>query len=185
MSHIDTIDESDATGDLADLYEQIVRSRGKLANILQVHSLNPDALAAHLDLYDILQFGPSPLGRPEREAIAVVVSAANGCAYCVRHHAEALQAYWKDEDRVDQLAADFRKADLDAKLKAACTYADRLTRSADASSEDHVEALRNAGWSDRAILDITLVTAYFNFVNRIANGLGVSFSEEEASGYTY
>jgi len=185
MSYIDTIDESDATGDLADLYEQIVDSRGKLANILKVHSLNPDALEAHLDLYDTVLFGRSPLRRAEREVIAVVVSAANGCAYCVRHHAEALQAYWKDEDRVAQLAADFREAGLDAKLAAACTYADRLTRSSAEASAAHVEALRDAGWEDRAILDITLVTAYFNFVNRIANGLGVSFSEEEATGYTY
>ena len=185
MSYIDTINTADATGDLAELYDDIISSRGKLSNILKVHSLNPAALEAHLELYDTLLFGSSPLRRAEREAIAVVVSTANGCAYCVRHHAEALQAYWKDEDRVARLTDDFRTADLSSKLEAACAYADRLTQSPDGSTEADVEALREAGWEDRAVLDITLITAYFNFVNRIANGLGVEVSEGEATGYTY
>jgi uncharacterized peroxidase-related enzyme len=185
MALIDTIDEADATGDLAALYDDIISSRGKLANILKIHSLNPQVLEAHLELYDAVLFGRSPLRRAEREAIAVVVSAANGCAYCVRHHGEALNAYWKDEGRVTQLADDFRQADLDPKLEAACAFADRLTRTPDGPSEDAVDALRDAGWDDRAILDVTLVTAYFNFVNRIANALGVEFTEEEAAGYEY
>ena len=52
-----------------------------LDNILASHSLNPDALRAHVGLYRTIRFGPSPLTRPEREAIAVVVSAANNCHY--------------------------------------------------------------------------------------------------------
>jgi uncharacterized peroxidase-related enzyme len=186
MSWIETIDEADATGELADLYADIIDSRGKLSNILKVHSLHPAALEAHLDLYDALLFSRSPLRRAEREAIAVVVSAANGCDYCVRHHAEALRAYWKDDDRLARFAEDFRQVDdLDPKLRAACAYAERLTRSPDGTGEDDVQALRDAGWSDRAVLDVTLITAYFNFVNRVANGLGVAFTEEEATGYNY
>jgi len=185
MSYIDTIDTADATGDLADLYDDIASSRGKLSNILKVHSLHPAALETHMELYDALLFGASPLRRAEREAIAVVVSAANGCAYCVRHHAEALQAYWKDKDRVARLTDNFRTADLSPKMEAACVFADRLTRSPDALTEADANALRDAGWDDRAILDITLITAYFNFVNRIANGLGVDFSDDEATGYNY
>jgi len=58
-----------------------LEKRGKIANILQVHSLNPDAMAGHLDLYMSIMFGGSGLSRAEREAIAVVVSATNECDY--------------------------------------------------------------------------------------------------------
>jgi len=186
MPWIDVIDEHDATGDLADLYDRIEASRGKLSNILRVHSLNPDALEEHLALYDALLFGRSPLRRAEREAIAVVVSVANGCAYCTRHHAEALHAYWKDEDRLSAFVERYTQVDdLSPKLRAACDYADTLTRNADGTAAEDVAHLREAGWDDRAILDITLIVAYFNFVNRIANGLGVAFSDDEATGYNY
>lgn len=54
---------------------------GSMANVLASHSLNPAALQAHLALYRTVMFGPSPLSRAEREAIAVTVSAANDCHY--------------------------------------------------------------------------------------------------------
>lgn len=185
MAWIDVIEPEDATGDLNALYDDIAEKRGKLSNVLKVHSQNPSALKEHLDLYGTLLFGSSPLSRAEREAIAVVVSAANDCDYCVHHHAEALQAYWH-EARVQQLADDYTALDdLDVPLRAACDVAAKLTRSPDAMSEADVESLRAAGWSDRAVLDIVLVTSYFNFVNRITNGLGVESTPEEATGYHY
>lgn len=90
---IDTIDLDDAPDDLRGLYDEIIDTRGKVSNILKVHSLNPSAMAAHLELYDTLLFGSSEFRRADREAIAVVVSAVNDCTYCVKHHAEALAAY--------------------------------------------------------------------------------------------
>jgi len=186
MAWIDVIEPDDATGDLQTLYDEIAETRGQLSNVLKAHSLNPAAMKEHLNLYGTLLFSESPLSRAEREAIAVVVSAANDCEYCVRHHAEALQAYWQDEDRVQQLADDYTTiADLDDALHAACDVAAKLTTDPGAMSETDVHTLRDAGWSDRAVLDIVLVTSYFNFVNRITNGLGVEATEEEATGYHY
>lgn len=69
-----------AEGELADTYRRI-GARSRVANIIGVHSLHPAALEAHLELYRTLMFGPSPLSRLEREALAVVVSAANDCFY--------------------------------------------------------------------------------------------------------
>ncbi len=184
MSWIDTIDLDEADDELRALYDEILDTRGKVSNILKVHSLNPSALAAHLQLYDTLLFGQSKVRRAEREAIAVVVSAENECMYCVQHHAEALAAYW-DEARVEQLATDYTVLDLSEKLWRACDVAALLTRSPDAMTEAEVEALREAGWTDRSVLDIVLITAYFNFVNRIATGLGVEVTPDEVSGYDY
>ena len=185
MAWIDTIDLEDADDELRALYDEIVDTRGKVSNILKVHSLNPAALADHLRLYDTLLFGRSDLRRAEREALAVVVSAANDCTYCVEHHGEALAAYW-DEARVEQLIDDYTAVDdLDERLRAACDVAARLTRSPGAMTKAEVDRLRDAGWSDRSVLDIVLITAYFNFVNRIATGLGVEVTPDEVAGYEY
>lgn len=185
MAWIDTIDLNDADDDLRAVYEDIIDTRGAVSNVLKVHSLNPKAMAAHMELYDTLLFGSSPLKRAQREAIGVVVSATNECTYCVRHHGEALAAYW-DESRIEQMGTDHRNAgQLDDELRAACDVAALLTDQPDVMSEAQVERLREVGWSDRAVLDILLITAYFNFVNRIVTGLGVDASPEEATGYNY
>jgi len=78
---INTFDESQADGALREAYAEVNVSRGRVANILKVHSLQPRVLTAHLKLYRELMFGPSKLSRAEREAIAVAVSAANHCHY--------------------------------------------------------------------------------------------------------
>jgi uncharacterized peroxidase-related enzyme len=103
----------------------------------------------------------------------------------VRHHAEALHAYWKDDTRVEQLIEDHRALDLPARMHAMLDYGAKLTQAPATVAEDDVQALREAGFSDRDVLDINLITSYFNFVNRIAEGLGVAFTEEEATGYDY
>lgn len=81
MAWIRTIDEPDATGSLASLYERIAGRTRRVSHILKLHGLNPPSLRAHLDLYRTLMLGDSPLGRRRRESIAVVVSAANDCHY--------------------------------------------------------------------------------------------------------
>lgn len=185
MSWIETIAEPDAEGDLRAVYDRIEGARGKVSHIMRVQSLHPEAMRAHLDLYLAVLFSRSGLRRAERELIAVVVSAANGCAYCVRHHTEALKALWKDDARVAQAAEDYRRLGLSERERALCDYADTLTRDPAAVDESAVERLRAAGLSDRDVLDANLIASYFNFVNRIAEGLGVAFTEEEASGYRY
>jgi alkylhydroperoxidase family enzyme len=81
MSHIRTIPPEQAEPELAEAYRAIQLERGGEAHILEVQSLHPRALVDHHRLYRTLMFGPSPLTRAEREMIAVVVSAANGCYY--------------------------------------------------------------------------------------------------------
>ncbi len=80
MAWIRIVDQANASGELAELYEQesAARSQGSL---LQVHSLNPRSMRAHLDLFRTLMYGHSGLGRPQREMIGVVVSTLNRCPY--------------------------------------------------------------------------------------------------------
>ncbi|MDP1569361.1 MAG: carboxymuconolactone decarboxylase family protein [Vicinamibacterales bacterium] len=158
MPFIEMVEPESARGLLAELYTQIAKARGGVADIHKVQSLNPRAMAAHLDLYKAIMFQPGPLSRQWREAIAVAVSRANSCAYCVAHHQAAL----------DGLEA----AEVPPGL---LTWAARMTTHPGGAAPDDVAELRTLGLSDRAILDAILVVGYFNYVNRLvlATGLAV------------
>lgn len=183
MSWIEEVEVSEADGKLAEMYAALIKQRGKVSNILKVHSLNPDAMGDHLDLYVTLMFGKSGLTRAEREAVAVVVSANNDCDYCVKHHAEALRHYIEDEETLNMLMTADGLETLEPRLSNIVRHAEKLTTAPGAMTESDLGELRAEGLSDRDILDLTLIVAYFNFVNRIAVGLGVTFSAEELRGY--
>ncbi|MFW5927866.1 MAG: peroxidase-related enzyme [Thermoplasmatota archaeon] len=185
MSWIDEIDEENADDKLEEVYNRIKGDRGKLSNIMKVHSLMPQAMDDHMDLYMSIMFKERSLSREMCELIGVVVSNENGCEYCVNHHAEALNHYWDDEERIERLKEDYKGADLDDKKSTIVEYAVKLTNTPDKVEKVDVDNLRRAGFSDKNILNINLVTSYFNFVNRIALGLGVEFSQKEVKGYDY
>jgi uncharacterized peroxidase-related enzyme len=183
MSWIDEIAPHEAEGVLKEMYGELTRKRGKVANILQVHSLRPSALHAHLGLYMDLMFARGGLSRRQRELIAVIVSRANACEYCVAHHLEALSRYITNADMLAAIAKGIHVPELPAVDRALLTYASKLTRQPRTVSEEDVQSLRAAGLTDEDILLANLIVAYFNFVNRIALGLGVEFTPEEVSGY--
>ncbi len=185
MSWIKVINETEAQGQLKEIYELLKSKRGKLSNIMKVQSLNPQAMKAHLDLYLSIMFRKSGLSREEQEMIAVVVSAVNGCNYCVNHHAEALNFYWKNRGKLIRFQKNFRSVNFPERTRHMLEYAEKLTQSPDKICESDIQKLRSVGFSDGNILDINLIVSYFNFVNRIANGLGVHFDPEEVSGYKY
>jgi len=82
-----------------------------------------------------------------------------------------------DDTLADQLAADYEAAPISKADKAMLRYADMLTRAPSKMTQDDVDALRAAGFSDAAVLDICMVTGYFAFVNRLADGLGVELEQ--------
>ena len=89
------------------------------------------------------------------------------------HHGAGLLRVTKDEALVEKIKADWRSADLPSADQAMLEYAEKLTRTPREVSRDDVQTLRDSGFSDAAFLDVCMVTAYFAFVNRIADGLGV------------
>lgn len=115
MAFIKIINESVAEGELKTVYDEIIKGRGKLSNIMKIHSLNPESMVRHMDLYKTLMFKKSDISRGLKETIAVVVSQANNCGYCVNHHAEALRFYWKDDNRVKLLIEHFNKIGFEEK----------------------------------------------------------------------
>ena len=186
MAFIDIIEPEEASGSLEKIYDDLKQKRGKLAQIHKIQSLNPESIVTHMDLYMSIMFSKSPLSRVQREMMAVVVSAANQCEYCQLHHGEALNHYWKDRKRVDQLRKNYNTLDLNNVDSRLCRLAQKLTTNADHIDEEtDIKPLKNTGLSDRALLDAVLVISYFNFVNRIVLGLGVETDEKEMQGYKY
>ncbi len=180
MAYIDIISEADASGSLAELYKRFGNPDGTVDNVLKVHSLNPESLDAHCALYVQSMHRPSPLSRAERELVGVVVSMINGCAYCQQHHASGLRRLLpKDrEPLVDKLLTQNIEL-LTDREQAMVAYAEHLTRAPDSIEADHVQGLRHAGLSDREILDLAQVVAYFNYANRIVLGLGAEIESGE------
>lgn len=186
MARIQVIDYDEATGKLKEIYDNLINSRGKLAEVHTIQSLRPESIVKHIDLYMEIMFSKSELSRAEREMMAVIVSVANKCEYCQIHHAEALNNYWKDDQKVVLLRQDFRQVELIQRELILCEFADSLTLNPGLSSEvDQTELLRKVGLSDNAILDATLVVAYFNFVNRIVLSLNVEIESDSGTGYKY
>jgi uncharacterized peroxidase-related enzyme len=107
----------------------------------------------------------------------------------VFHHRRGLRRLLKDDELADRIESDFRTAGLDSRRLTILEYAEKLTLTPGDMTAEDVEALRSVGLSDRDILDVVQVAAYYSYVNRIADGLGVEVEpwvktaiEEEAAG---
>lgn len=183
MSWINEIEPEQAEGELKAMYGQLEKSRGKVSNILKVHSLRPASMQNHLTLYMDLMFAPGGLSRRQREMIAVVVSRENRCDYCVAHHREALARYVSDTVLLDAICSGGQTADVAPADRELMAYAAKLTCAPVSVSADDLQRLRDNGIAEADILLANLIVAYFNFVNRIALGLGVAFTEAEVAGY--
>ena len=185
VAYIRVIHEDEAEGKLFELYDEIQRNRGRVSNILRVHSLEPKSMRAHLDLYMTTVFAKGGLSRREVELIAVAVSGLNGDPYCTTHHKEALFRYAKDGEFVEAFARDWKGVQLSDRERALVDYATALTRHPDKGVKAQVEALRKLGLRDEELLQAAQVVSYFNFANRLAIGLGVDLEPESERDYHY
>jgi len=186
MSRINVIKYNEATGRLKEIYDDLIKRRGKLADIHEIQSLRPESIVAHMNLYMEIMYSRSELSRAEREMIGTTVSVANSCKYCTRHHAEALNHYWKNDVKIEKLIAGNYREILTQKEVALYEFSKHLTTNPEQHKDnDFTLKLKSLGMSDAAILDLVLVTAYFNFVNRIVLSLGVELEADNGTGYKY
>lgn len=145
---------------------------GFVPNVLRAYAIRPRHLELWNAFYDELMRGESGLSKAQREMIAVVVSTANRCHYCIVSHSAALRKLTGDPLLVEQLQTNHAYAAVEPKERAMLDFAVKLTERSSTCTEADVEALREAGWTDGEIMDIAEVTAMFNFTNRLASGLG-------------
>ena len=153
--------------------DEIPSGEEGLPAIFQAISLSPTALEQVKQLNETLAFGSSALSRVQEEAIATVVSAANRCRYGALTHGGFLRLHSGDDQLASTLLADYSRSELAEGDQAMLEFAVKLTQEPAAVHRDDVESLRDAGFNDEEILSIVLITGLVNFMNRLAQGLGV------------
>ena len=171
--------------DLADLPEDmrarllaVQEKAGFVPNVFLALAHRPDEWRAFFAYHDALMEREGGLSKAEREMIVVAVSADNDCHYCVIAHGAILRIRVKNPRIADQVAINYRKADITPKQKAMLDFALKVSRRSGSVGDADFEALRAHGFSDEEIWDIAGITALFGMSNRMANFLSMRPNDE-------
>ena len=155
--------------DLRSMFEAVQEKTGFIPNVFLALANRPDELRAFMAYHDALMTRDGNLTTAEREMIVVATSAANSCLYCVVAHGAILRVRAASPTIADQLATDYRKADITDRQKAMLDFAVKLAlHPADVTPSDQ-DGLREHGFDDEDIWDIGAITAFFAASNRMAH----------------
>ena len=150
-------------------YFQICQEKlGMIPNVLTAYSQNLKQLEGFTRLYNELMLGEGELSKLEREMVAVVVSSENKCFYCLVAHGAAVRVLSGDPVLGEHMVMNYRSAKLDKRQRAMLDFTSHLTRSPATVTEEHTQALRDAGLSDSAIWDLSNLIGFYNMSNRVA-----------------
>jgi uncharacterized peroxidase-related enzyme len=177
MAHVPVIPYEQATGVLKEEYDAAIGRAGRIWNIVSVQGQLPAVLRESMRLYREVMFGPSPLSRAQRELLAAVTSSANSTRYCTIAHWHDYRDEVEDQVLVDRIMDDWKTAEMDEADRALVAFAQRLTWANATVDESEIAVLRDHGFDDEAISSAVQVVAYFNYINRVADGLGVDREE--------
>jgi len=142
---------------------------GFVPNVFLTLAYRPDEFRAFFAYHDALMDKDGGLSKAEREMIVVATSAANQCHYCVIAHGAILRIRAKNPVIADQIAVNYRKADITPRQRAMLDFAMKVSRNAETISESDFGEISSHGFSDDDIWDIAAIAAFFALSNRIAN----------------
>jgi uncharacterized peroxidase-related enzyme len=151
---------------------------GFVPNVFLSLAYRPDEFRAFFAYHDALMEKDSELTKAEREMIVVATSAANQCHYCVIAHGAILRIRAKNPTIADQIAVNYRKADITPKQRAMLDFAMKVSRSAETIGEQDLAEVSAHGFSDDDIWDITAISAFFALSNRLANVTNMKPNDE-------
>ena len=151
-------------------YLEIVQQKlGFIPNVLVAFAKFPKQFEGFTKLYNALMLGESGLTKLEREMIAVTVSSENHCFYCLVAHGSAVRELSKDPQLGERIAANFRSAELPKKQEELLNFTKKLTKDPSEIGENDRKKLRDVGYTDRDIWDISAIVGLFNMTNRLAS----------------
>ena len=151
-------------------YLEIVQQKlGFIPNVLAAFAKFPKQFEGFTKLYNALMLGESGLTKLEREMIAVTVSSENHCFYCLVAHGSAVRELSNDPQLGERIAANFRSAELPKKQEELLNFTKKLTKDPSEISENDRKKLRDVGYKDRDIWDISAIVGLFNMTNRLAS----------------
>jgi len=148
---------------------EVQEKSGFIPNVFLVLAHRPAEFRAFFAYHDALMEKESGLSKAEREMIVVTTSGANNCQYCVVAHGAILRIRAKNPLVADQVAVNYRKADITPRQTAMLDFALKVALDAQSIGEADCETLRGHGFSDEDIWDIAAVAAFFALSNRLAN----------------
>jgi len=151
---------------------------GFIPNVFLTLAYRPEEFRAFFAYHDELMEKDGGLTKPEREMIVVATSSANQCLYCVIAHGAILRIRAKNPQIADQIAVNYRKADITPRQRAMLDFAMKVSTEAHGISEADCSSLASQGFSDDDIWDIAAISAFFALSNRMANVTGTRPNDE-------
>jgi uncharacterized peroxidase-related enzyme len=170
--------EQDLAADVRALCDKASAKTGVVPNVFRVYAWRPERFLKWFAHFRDVMRESAGLSAADRELIGVVVSAENRCLYCLIAHGAELRQLLGDPILAGAVAADYRRAGLDARRRAMCDFAVKLTRTPSLIAEADVQLLRDAGLAEEDVWDVAEVAAMFNFSNRMASASGMQPNPE-------
>ncbi|MCZ0962087.1 peroxidase-related enzyme [Paracoccus benzoatiresistens] len=155
--------------DMQEAIAKVAEKSGFVPNVFLALAHRPDEFRAFFAYHQALMDKDEGLSKAEREMIVVAVSGLNNCQYCVVAHGAILRIRAKNPLVADQVAINWRKADLTDRQRAMLSYAEKVTLAAHQIDDSDHQALRDAGFDSDEIWDIGAIAAFFGMSNRMAN----------------
>ena len=164
--------------DLKNKILEVQDKSGFIPNVFLALAHRPEEFRAFFSYHDALMNKESGISKGEREMIVVATSALNECLYCVVAHGAILRIREKNSVIADQLATNYKKADITDRQRAMLDFAVKVSRHANTISDEDIQALAQHGGSDQDVWDIGSIAAFFALSNRLANMANIRPNEE-------
>ena len=157
---------------------EVQEKAGFIPNVFLALAHRPEEFRAFFAYHDALMLKEGSLTKAEREMIVVATSGANDCLYCIVAHGAILRIYAKDRLIADQVAVNYRKADITPRQKAMLAFALKVALESSTIGDEDFAALRAHGFSDQDAWDIGAIAAFFALSNRMANMIAMRPNDE-------
>jgi uncharacterized peroxidase-related enzyme len=164
--------------DIRDKILAVQEKAGFVPNVFLTLAHRPAEFRAFFAYHDALMEKDEGLTKAEREMIVVATSGANNCLYCVVAHGAILRIRAKNPRVADQLATNYRKAEITPRQRAMLDFAMKLALDSGAVGDEDIAAVKAHGFDDEAVWDIGAITAFFAMSNRLANLTGMRPNDE-------
>ncbi len=178
ISRFPVPDLSSLPDDLKQIITDVQDRAGFIPNVFLTLAHRPDELRAFWAYHEALMRHDSGISKADREMIVVCTSAANDCLYCVVAHGAILRIYEKSAQISEQIATNFRKADISDRQKAMLAFAEKVALQSAQIDEADFQTLHRHGFSDEDIWDIGAITALFALSNRMASLISMRPNDE-------
>jgi len=160
------------------IWKKCLEKLGFVPNVFSTYSLKPKRLRNFMAMYNEIMLSDSGLSKLEREMIAVVVSSANRCYYCLVAHGAAVRALSGDPELGEMMALNYRVAKLDARQRAMLDFSWKMTVTPYLVDDGDRDALRAVGLTNEDIFDLGETVAFFNLSNRMASATDMMPNQE-------